>query len=278
MNAPRYLGAALAVALLLPGMAQAASPATKAKAAAAAAAPSDPTDDPVMITAGFLNGHPDLRFRMLGMEKLRGNDPAAAFGFFQRAGFYADKVSQAMVAEMLWNGTGTPANKPLAYAWMDLAAERGYKGFVELRERYWAALDPAGQQQAIAEGEAIYARFGDDAATPRLSQAMRREQHRMTGSRTGFAGNLKIFVPGPNGVDEQIDGSKFYDERYWDPDKYRQYQDSIWMTPRVGRVDVGTVSKVTADPDSSSRIPEVPPQADAVEPPTEDVQPNVERN
>lgn len=275
MNTPRYLRAALAVALLLPGMTQAAPPPTKANTGAA---PSDPTNDPVMITAGFLNGHPDLRFRMLGMEKLRGNDPAAAFGFFQRAGFYADKVSQAMVAEMLWNGTGTPANKPLAYAWMDLAAERGYKGFVELRERYWAALDPAGQQQAIAEGEAIYARFGDDAATPRLSQAMRREQHRMTGSRTGFAGNLKIFVPGPNGVDEQIDGSKFYDERYWDPDKYRQYQDSIWMTPRVGRVDVGTVSKVTADSDSSSRIPEVPPQADAVEPPTEDVQPNVERN
>lgn len=274
MNTPRYLLAALTVALLLPGLAHAAPPAPRAKAAAA---PSDPTDDPVMITAGFLNGHPDLRFRMLGMEKLRGNDQVAAFGFFQRAGFYSDKVSQAMVAEMLWNGTGVTANKPLAYAWMDLAAERGYKGFVELRERYWAALDAAGQQQAVAEGEAVYARFGDEAAMPRLSQAMRREQRRMTGSRTGFAGNLKIYVPGPNGVDEQIDGSKFYDERYWDPDKYRQYQDSIWMTPRVGRVDVGTATTVIADPARSSRIPEVDPQADAVEPQTEDVQPKLDR-
>ncbi|KAG0946704.1 hypothetical protein G6F31_014293 [Rhizopus arrhizus] len=72
---------------------------------------------------------------------------------------------------------------------MHLAAERGYKGFLELRERYWAALSEAEQVQAVTEGEAVYARFGDAAAEPRLALAMRREQKRMTGSRTGFAGN-----------------------------------------------------------------------------------------
>ncbi|MCF7752667.1 hypothetical protein KQ945_18050 [Bacillus subtilis subsp. subtilis] len=274
MTTPRYLLAPLFAALLLPTVATAAPPAAKAKTAAAL--PSDPVEDPLMISAGFLNGHPDLRFRMLGMEKMRGNDPTTAFGFFQRAGFYSDKVSQAMVAEMLWNGTGTPVNRALAYAWMDLAAERGYKGFVELRERYWAGLSAAEQAQAVAEGEAIYARFGDAAASPRLNLAMRREQHRMTGSRTGFAGNVKILVPGPNGVVEQIDGTKFYDQRYWDPDKYRQYQDSIWMTPRVGRVDVGTVSTVPVTGDRSTRIPEVPPQVDATEPTTDDLQPDLD--
>lgn len=274
MDTPRYLLYPLFAALLLPAVATAAPPAAKAKTGTAL--PSNPVDDPLMISAGFLNGHPDLRFRMLGMEKMRDKDPTAAFGFFQRAGFYSDKVSQAMVAEMLWNGTGTPVNRVLAYAWMDLAAERGYKGFVELRERYWASLNPAEQAQAVAEGEAIYARFGDAAASPRLNQAMRREQHRLTGSRTGFAGNVKILVPGPNGVVEQIDGSKFYDQRYWDPDKYRQYQDSIWMTPRVGRVDVGSVSTVPVTGDRSSRVPEVTPEVDAREPQTEELQPALE--
>ncbi|KAG1385049.1 hypothetical protein G6F59_017638 [Rhizopus arrhizus] len=83
---------------------------------------------------------------------------------------------------------------------MDLAAERGYKGFLELRERYWAALSEAEQVQAVTEGEAVYARFGDAAAEPRLALAMRREQKRMTGSRTGFAGNVKILVPAAIGI------------------------------------------------------------------------------
>jgi len=258
----------LLVALASPAMLAAAPPAPSR-----APLPSDPTDDPLMISAGFLNGHPDLRFRMLGMEKQRANDLPAAFAFFQRAGFYGDKVSQARVAEMLWNGTGTAVDRPLAYVWMDLAAERGYKGFVELRERYWAALDEHQRNQAIGEGEAVYARFGDAAAEPRLALAMRREQKRMTGSRTGFAGNVKILVPGPNGTTEQIDGSKFYDTRYWDPQLYRQWQDSIWSTPRVGRVEIGNVAPVSTENQARSRIPDVAPQVDAPEPVTGDEPP-----
>ncbi|HEL4298417.1 MULTISPECIES: sel1 repeat family protein [Stenotrophomonas] len=269
MKSRSSLLAPLLLALAVPVTSLAAPPATQAPSAL----PSDPTEDPLLISAGFLNGHPDLRFRMLGMEKQRANDLQAAFGFFQRAGFYGDKVSQAMVAEMLWNGTGTAVNRPLAYAWMDLAAERGYKGFLELRERYWAALSEAEQVQAVTEGEAVYARFGDAAAEPRLALAMRREQKRMTGSRTGFAGNVKILVPGPNGTTEQIDGTKFYDSRYWDPAQYRQWQDTIWSTPRVARVDVGSVTQLPAETGRPSRIPEVAPQPDAPEPKTDDAQP-----
>lgn len=269
MKSRTSLLAPLLLALAVPVTSLAAPPAPQAPSAL----PSDPTEDPLLISAGFLNGHPDLRFRMLGMEKQRANNLQAAFGFFQRAGFYGDKVSQAMVAEMLWNGTGTAVNPPLAYAWMDLAAERGYKGFLELRERYWAALSEAERVQAVTEGEAVYARFGDAAAEPRLALAMRREQKRMTGSRTGFAGNVKILVPGPNGTTEQIDGTKFYDSRYWDPAQYRQWQDTIWSTPRVARVDVGSVTQLPAEPGRPSRIPEVAPQPDAPEPKTDDAQP-----
>jgi len=237
-----------------------------------AAIPADPTTDPLMITAGFLSGHPDLRFRLLGMEKRTAGDQEAAFKFFQRAAFYADKPSQAMVAEMLWNGTGTAADRALAYAWMDLAAERGYQGFVELRERYWAALTPAQREQAIAQGEAIYARFGDAAAKPRIAVALRRERRNVTGSRTGFTGNLRIVVPGPAGP-EEIDGSKFYDDRYWDPDKYQQWHDAIWAKPRVATVNVGEATQVKPENDRKTRIPEVTPDPNAREPQTEDLQP-----
>jgi len=210
----------------------------------------DPTEDPLLLTSGFLSGHPDLRFRMLALEKRAAGKLEDAFRLFQRAALYADKPSQAMVAEMLWNGTGTEPDHALAYAWMDLAAERGYRGFLLLRELYWQELGETERERAIQEGQAIYTRYGDDAAEPRLATIMRREKRKATGSRTGFVGALSILVPGPGGW-ENIDGSTFYDERYWDPVQYRAWHDAIWMMPKVGSVTVGEVE--LALPDRASR-------------------------
>jgi len=228
----------------------------------------DPTEDPVMLSAGFLSGHPDLRYRLHGLEEFKRGNFEDAFRFFQRAAYYADKPSQGMVAEMYWNGQGTPRDPALAYAWMDLAAERGYEGFLGLRERYWAQLNETQRQQAVEHGQAIYARYGDAAAQPRLASVIRRERRRMTGSRTGFTGNLQIYVPGPAGY-EQIDGAKFFDERYWDPKQYQAWHDSIWKKPRVGKVTVGELESLPqGEAAPASRIPETAPQVDAPEPAT----------
>lgn len=226
------------------------------------ASPPDPTEDRMMMGAGFLAAHPDLRYRLLGLEEFRKGNHEEAFRFFLRAAFYADKPSQGMVAEMYWNGQGVARDPALAYAWMDLAAERGYEGFLGLRERYWNALDEQERERAVAEGRDVYARYGDAAARPRLATVLRRERSQVTGSRTGFAGNVQIYVPGPDGY-QPIDGSKFYDERYWDPDKYLAWHDSIWMKPRIGKVSVGELEAVPG-----SRVPEVEPQVDAEEPQT----------
>ena len=66
----------------------------------------DPTIDPALMRAGFLSGHPDLRFRLLGLDEFKQGKMEDAFKFFQRAAYYADKPSQGMVAEMLWSGQG----------------------------------------------------------------------------------------------------------------------------------------------------------------------------
>ncbi|SDQ86526.1 hypothetical protein SAMN05428982_2251 [Pseudoxanthomonas sp. CF385] len=228
--------------------------------------PPDPTADPVMLSAGFLSAHPDLRYRLLGLNKMEQGEHEDAFRFFQRAAYYADKPSQGMVAEMLWNGQGTQKDPVLAYVWMDLAAERGYSGFLGLRERYWKALNEADRTRAIEEGQTLYAKYGDAASQPRLARVLGREKRRMTGSRTGFTGNLKIYVPGPGGI-EQIDGSKFYDERYWDPKQYQAWHDSIWMKPRVGQVTVGEIEQAR-EQTPASRIPDTVPEIDAQEPET----------
>lgn len=235
-------------------------------AMATGASPQDPTEDRLMLTGGFLTGHPDLRYRLLGLEEIRKQNPQDAFRFFQRAAYYGDKPSQGMVAEMHWNGQGTERDPALAYVWMDLAAERGYEGFLVLRERYWNQLTEDERARAVATGQTIYAKYGDAAAQPRLAGILLRERRNVTGSRTGFAGNVQIYVPGPGGF-EQIDGTKFYDERFWDPKQYQAWHDGIWAKPRVGKVSVGEVEQIQKEA-PVSRIPATTPRVDAEEPQT----------
>src|SRR3546814_1998992 len=45
--------------------------------------PPDPTENPVMVTSGFLNSHPELRYRLLGMEAMREDRHGDAFKFFR---------------------------------------------------------------------------------------------------------------------------------------------------------------------------------------------------
>jgi uncharacterized protein len=194
--------------------------------------------DAQLLTAGFLRYHPDLKHRMQGIEAHEAGDHALALREFIAASHYADKASQAMVAEMLWHGIGATADRPAAYAWADLAAERHYKSFLLQRERYWATLDEAEREAALTVGQAIYSEYGDDVAKPRLEKLLRRGSREVTGSRVGFVGNLTIMVPGPNGW-TSIDGSTYYADRYWRPDEYFKWQDEVWNEPPSGRVDVG---------------------------------------
>ena len=239
-------------------------PCSLAIATSRAAPPPDPTQDPLLITAGFLGHHPDLRYRMLGMDAYQEKRYDDAMRYFRRASFHADKASQGMVAEMLWDGRGAARDRALAYAWMDLAAERGYAGFLGLSERYWEQLDEAERARALKEGQAVYARFGDAVAKPRYEFQLRQGRRNMTGSRTGFNRGVQIEIPGPAGS-QMIQGSKFYDERYWNAKKYWAWHDQVWMKPRIGTVSVGELKTVRDAP--PTRIPVTPPGTDTADQP-----------
>ena len=225
---------ALMLSLSLPAVAKQRSPAPL---------PRDPASDPLMLAAGFLDHHPDLRYRLQGMDAYKAGHFAKAYGLYERAAFYGDKPSQGLVAEMLWKGEGVPRDRALAYAWMDLAAERGYRPLLILRERYWNALDDAERAEAVERGTAIYARYGDAVAKPRYANILRRGRMQVTGSRTGFTGNLTIIVPMAGG-EQSISGSQFYDPRYWRPEQYWAWQDAVWQNLREGKVDVGDIESV----------------------------------
>ena len=109
------------------------------------------TDEFVMTSAGFLSYHPDLRFRLLGLAEYRKGNYVEAMVQFRRAARYADKPSQGMIAEMLWKGQGTAVDRPAAYVWMDLAAERAYKMMLVQREKYWAEMTEAEREKRAGD-------------------------------------------------------------------------------------------------------------------------------
>jgi len=195
-------------------------------------------DREIMSTSTFMSAHPDLRFRMLGLHAWEAGDYDTAMAHFRRGARYADKPSQGMVAEMLWNGQGTPVDRPLAHAWMQVAAEREYKVMVINRDRYWSEMDAAERQRALALAPAIAAEYGDAAAKPRVERKMRQVRNSSTGSRTGFTGNLRIILPSPHG-DVTVDGSQFFEDRFWKPDEYWAWQEDDWKELPKGRVKVG---------------------------------------
>ena len=87
---------------------------------------------------------------------------------------------------MLLNVDGTPKNPVLAYAWIDLAAERGYPGFVATRVELEAQLTAAQLREATALRASLAERYADAVAKPRMALELRWGQMQFTGSPTGF--------------------------------------------------------------------------------------------
>src|SRR3546814_766218 len=174
-----------------------------------------PGIEPGILTEGFLSSHPDMRWRREGLYSYNQEEYDIAMDQFLRAARYADKPSQAMIAEMYWKGIGVPRDRELGYAWMDLAAERTYPNFVIVRERYWARLDARQRRNAIGRGQPLLAEYGDDIATPRRERTPRNAKPRITGSQPGRVspGLSIIAVPGPmSGM--SFGGEKIYKAEY----------------------------------------------------------------
>jgi len=219
-------------------------------------------DDP-RAANDFLTYHPDMANRKIGMDAYHRGNFAEAAEYFHRAARYADKASEAALAEMLWQGEGLAMDRAQAYAWMDLAAERGYPSLLAIRERYWQQLSPAEQARAVDIGQALYAEYGDSVAKPRLAAQLRRGLLSATGSHAGFVGNLAIHTPTPR--DKNLasavenagtPGDLYYASRYWDEKEYFASQDAVWNKPqRRGVVDVGPLENVHDDKPAASGQP-----------------------
>lgn len=208
----------------------------------------------ILTSKPFLDHHADFKWRLEGFRLYDQGDYPGALDRFLKAAHYGDKVSQAMVSEMHRLGQGVPADMAAAYAWMDLAAERGYQDLVIEREKIWARLDEAQQKEAVLRGSAIYREYGDAVAKARMEKILRRASKERTGSRLGAVGRMEVYsVVGRDGprLGRYGSGDQLFPDRYWKPEHYWKWQDRTLNPQAVGHVDVGPPEPVRNDPQES---------------------------
>ncbi len=205
--------------------------------------------------------HPDQSYQALGFERSLAGEHAEAHRYFRMAARFADKPSQLALAIMHREGLGVAVDKPAAYAWSDLAAERGYPQFLALRELIWDELDAPDRKRALEIGTVLYREFGDSVAKPRLEARLRRGLARATGSRTGavdetlqvgvvrkgyarvVAGQLGSAGGAMNGLAASAGRVREYYASYrWKPVEYWARVDEAWLP--TGKVEVGELRKL----------------------------------
>ena len=196
------------------------------------------------------NGHPDLFGQYTGWRLYADHDYAGAIRYFTMGAYYADKVSQLCLGLIYLNGNGVPADPVQAWAWLSLAAERGYPEFVATRDRVWSQLDAAQRTQAEAEAKTLAATYGDKVAQPRMLAELRRAASERTGSRTGFDAGATTYMP-DNGPTLTPDPDNPRSRWYWDPKTYFAARDAQWK----GTVTVGPLKHLHGTPAPAGSAP-----------------------
>jgi uncharacterized protein len=207
----------------------------------------------------FRNSHPDLLHRLAGQVAYEDGDFATARTEFTKAAFYADKLSQGMLAEMDAQGDGASPDPVRAYIWMDLAAERGFVGFVAKRERLWTALSETERGLVALLGAPIYEQYGDAAALPRLGIKFRRGTSGSVLARNGSTGRARVVLPNGGRLAFRASGAPiavggiqmeladYFDRDLWRLDRYVAWNDRQLDLARRAMVEVGSLQSAPAD-------------------------------
>lgn len=204
----------------------------------------------------FRRSHPDLVHRLAGQAHFEDGELEQARAEFALAAGFGDKLSQAMLGEIYWEGHGVKADRSLAYAWMDLAAERGFVTFVAMREKYWQALEPAEQVRALELGSTLYQNNGDQVALPRMGRKLKQGMYGSLVAKQGAGlgrgsvilpgnGTRVTFTNGSHGAAPLVSGGvqmefgAYFGREFWRLDQYVAWHEKQLDLARRGMVEVG---------------------------------------
>lgn len=106
-------------------------------------------------------------FYCLGAQNYGSQHTQEAQRFFREAASWASKPAQYVLGIMALNGDHQPMDRPLAFAWFTLAAERGTPRFVQPRDQLKATLKPDEVRRADAYLADMRRTYADAVAAPR---------------------------------------------------------------------------------------------------------------
>ena len=189
--------------------------------------------------------HYDQVFRWRAMEAFNSGDVASAIRNFERAARYADKPSQFALGVIHMNGDGVPRDRALAFARLDVAAERGYDEIVEQRDILWDQLTDGERAAGQFLAKRLLGKYGDAKAKPRhRNKTLAALQHSLGKSKSvrddvivtdlaNCSEGLVDFRRGNACHERDFYSSRFEAKHYW------AVQDATWG--KGGVVEVGPV-------------------------------------
>jgi hypothetical protein len=175
-------------------------PAARAADAAGQAAPSDQDLASQACAIGEEKFLPADYYYCLGGQAYGQGHYERAQKFFATAAGWASKPAQYVLGVMALHGDHQPADRPLALAWLSLAAERRQADFAAAAQQAYAAATPAERLAADALLAKMRPVYGDAVAAPRAEQRYRDNMARL--ARQGNGGDVQCIAgaapPGRN--------------------------------------------------------------------------------
>lgn len=193
---------------------------------APAAAEEAPQRDPG-LGLGYGEHVPSAWEMRQGRQDYQAGNYMGAFWHYMNAAIWADKFAQYNIGVMYLRGEGVEFDAVRGWAWLELAAERGYPDMVQAAGDLYRMLDEAQRR----EGERILREellpdYGDATRVPATARRMERELRNATGTRTGSRAALSFLrVYDGSGVSRR--GDEFYDPAKWDFERIVRFETQL---------------------------------------------------
>lgn len=172
--------------------------------------------------------NPGLQLYYEAVRHYENRNHAQAFEDYEESAHWGNKLSQFNLGTMYYNGIHVGRDPARAWAWIKMAAERGYQQLIDMEEAIWDELDDAQRTRAerILERE-LLPEYGDAVALPRMERFVNRRYRSATGSRLGgVAGSNPVWVQPRDQV--QSTGDVYYGEENWRVDRWLE-QEAAWF-------------------------------------------------
>lgn len=199
------------------------------------AAPERPSDR----TRPYIEHAPSTESLVRATDAYRAGQFGRAMDHYLGAARWADKFAQYNIGIMHLRGEGVEFNPVRGWAWLEVAAERGYPQFRQSADALWDLFNEEERQAArtIFEEE-IAPRYGDETTFQRTEREMRFRKGDATGSRLGSRGMLQMLRVYET-QDTQRDGVEYFAPEKWDFATLARYETALMQSIAEEQVEIG---------------------------------------